>query len=278
MPELNQVHINRKLNLIYYNFRGHPLCEFCDTRYMDSDELYRHLRRDHLYCHFCDADGKHHYYGSYDYLKGHFQSDHFLCIEGDCINERFTSVFRTEIDLKAHKASVHGKQLGKVGAKQARTLELEFRLAPRPRSNEQQSSNSQQQRTSRVPQAPTLGQHLGRQGVIIDNPTWSDEEDGAVGTINQNLSDFTLDSHKRINALDPELFPSLGGVATPLPSAIATKPLTRSGGGGNGITIRHFKNSRGLARTDENFPALSGETPSTPSISTGGSTLRFSVK
>lgn len=42
--------------------RGHPLCEFCDERYMDSDELFRHLRRDHLFCHFCDADGFHQYY------------------------------------------------------------------------------------------------------------------------------------------------------------------------------------------------------------------------
>ncbi|CAG2063694.1 unnamed protein product [Timema podura] len=44
--------------------RGHPLCEFCDERYMDTDELYRHLRRDHLFCHFCDADGFHRYYRS----------------------------------------------------------------------------------------------------------------------------------------------------------------------------------------------------------------------
>lgn len=42
--------------------RGHPLCQFCDVRYMDSDELYRHLRKDHFYCHFCDADGLHQYY------------------------------------------------------------------------------------------------------------------------------------------------------------------------------------------------------------------------
>ncbi len=38
--------------------RGHPLCEFCMTRYMDKDELYRHLRRDHFICHFCEADGQ----------------------------------------------------------------------------------------------------------------------------------------------------------------------------------------------------------------------------
>jgi hypothetical protein len=43
--------------------RGHPLCEFCDERFMDNDELFRHLRRNHLFCHFCDADGYHRYFG-----------------------------------------------------------------------------------------------------------------------------------------------------------------------------------------------------------------------
>lgn len=37
----------------------------------------------------------------------------------------------------AHRASVHGKNLSKAATKQARTLELEFTLAPRPRQQEQ---------------------------------------------------------------------------------------------------------------------------------------------
>lgn len=111
--------------------KGHPLCEFCDQRYMDNDELFRHLRRDHLYCHFCDADGFHHYYNSYSDLRDHFRQEHYLCEEGTCLEEMFTGVFRTDIDLKAHKACTHGKHLGKAAAKQARTLELEFTLAPR---------------------------------------------------------------------------------------------------------------------------------------------------
>lgn len=69
---------------------------------MDSDELFRHLRRDHLFCHFCDADGKHLYYSSYDDLRNHFLEEHYLCEEGDCKNEKFTSVFRTDIDFKGN--------------------------------------------------------------------------------------------------------------------------------------------------------------------------------
>ncbi|RZC39782.1 hypothetical protein BDFB_001107 [Asbolus verrucosus] len=63
--------------------RGHPLCEFCDTRFMDSDELFRHLRRNHLFCHFCDADGKHQYYNSMEDLRKHFREEHYLCEEGE---------------------------------------------------------------------------------------------------------------------------------------------------------------------------------------------------
>lgn len=44
--------------------RGHPLCKFCDERYLDNDELLKHLRRDHYFCHFCDSDGAQEYYRS----------------------------------------------------------------------------------------------------------------------------------------------------------------------------------------------------------------------
>lgn len=42
--------------------RGHPLCEYCDQRWLDRDELFRHLRKEHYFCHFCDADGSNHFY------------------------------------------------------------------------------------------------------------------------------------------------------------------------------------------------------------------------
>ena len=38
-----------------FSFRGHPLCEHCDQRFFDRDELYRHFRKDHYFCHFCDT-------------------------------------------------------------------------------------------------------------------------------------------------------------------------------------------------------------------------------
>ncbi|XP_017271975.1 E3 ubiquitin-protein ligase ZNF598 [Kryptolebias marmoratus] len=109
--------------------RGHPLCKFCDDRYLDNDELLKHLRRDHYFCHFCDADGSQEYYSDYKYLSEHFRESHYLCEEGRCSSEQFTHAFRTEIDYKAHKASAHSKN--RAEARQNRQIDLQFTYAPR---------------------------------------------------------------------------------------------------------------------------------------------------
>jgi hypothetical protein len=36
-------------------FKGHPLCEFCETRHYDNDALWRHLKAEHHHCHCCGA-------------------------------------------------------------------------------------------------------------------------------------------------------------------------------------------------------------------------------
>ncbi|XP_062868890.1 E3 ubiquitin-protein ligase ZNF598 isoform X2 [Trichomycterus rosablanca] len=109
--------------------RGHPLCKFCDDRYLDNDELLKHLRRDHYFCHFCDADGAQEYYSNYKFLSDHFRESHFLCEEGRCRTEQFTHAFRTEIDYKAHKAAAHSKN--RAEARQNRQIDLQFSYAPR---------------------------------------------------------------------------------------------------------------------------------------------------
>ncbi|KAJ0177098.1 hypothetical protein K1T71_007107 [Dendrolimus kikuchii] len=125
-------HHRRKGDVDDTSHRGHPLCEFCEERFMDADELYRHLRKEHLYCHLCDADGRNLYYASHSALAHHFRSDHYLCEEGECAGQHLTAVFRSEIDLKAHKATVHGRGLARGAARQARTLELQFNITPHP--------------------------------------------------------------------------------------------------------------------------------------------------
>lgn len=239
--------------------KGHPLCEFCDQRYMDNDELYRHLRRDHLYCHFCDADGLHQYYSSYDYLRDHFRQEHYLCEEGVCAEEKFTSVFRTDIDLKAHKASVHGKQLSKAAAKQARTLELEFTLAPRG-ENRMNRRNMLGASTSRNTRDYNGRDYSSRDYQQTSVPS------GSNSFVSNNEPTFTRQPSVDVQSTDE--FPTLGGnAATPV---VPTLTQTKSRGN---VTIRSTVRNQPLAVTDENFPAL-GLDSAGPGIS---KTVNFSV-
>ncbi|CAK9828233.1 E3 ubiquitin-protein ligase ZNF598 [Anthophora retusa] len=276
--------------------KGHPLCEFCDQRYMDNDELFRHLRRDHLYCHFCDADGLHQYYSSYDYLRDHFRQEHFLCEEGMCVEEKFTSVFRTDIDLKAHKASVHSKQLSKAAAKQARTLELEFTLAPRGenRMNRRGMLGTSTSRSSRDYSGRDYSgrdysgrdysgrdysgrdysgrDYSGRDysGRDYSGRDYNLREYQQTVTPNANVfvsnNEPTFVRQPSVDVQSTEEFPTLGNIAPIVPT------LNQSKGRGN-VTIRSTIRPQPLAVTDENFPVLGLESGST-SIS---KTVNFSV-
>lgn len=254
-PDLAQH--RRKGDIDDKSHKGHPLCEFCDQRYMDNDELFRHLRRDHLYCHFCDADGLHQYYSSYDYLRDHFRQEHFLCEEGMCAEEKFTSVFRTDIDLKAHKASVHSKQLSKAAAKQARMLELEFTLAPRGEN--------------RMNRRGMLGPSTSRNSRDYSGRDYNLRE--YQQTVTPNSSNVFMSNNEptfvqqpSVDVQSTEEFPTLGNTAPIVPT------LNQSKGRGN-VTIRSTIRPQPLAVTDENFPALGPESGST-SIS---KTVNFSV-
>lgn len=135
--------------------KGHPYCQFCDERYLDNDILHMHLRKTHFWCHFCENEGKQDYYVDCHSLKKHFKEDHFLCEEGSCKQEIFTSAFRNEIDLKAHRASVHSKGMSKAEAKQARALPVEFSYTGHHFDGDM--SQSKRRGQSAVPVATTHG-------------------------------------------------------------------------------------------------------------------------
>ncbi|KAI8039514.1 E3 ubiquitin-protein ligase ZNF598 [Drosophila gunungcola] len=199
--------------------RGHPLCEYCKKRYLDRDELFRHLRREHYFCHFCDADGCNEFYNDYADLADHFRQEHFLCEEGKCATEQFVGAFRNEIEYKAHVANMHGKSLNKQQAKQTRTLQLEITLGPRGRSGQTEQG-------------------------IANMRARNDEH-------NDYLDDLPSSSqrHVSIDAGNEDQFPTLRGTAA-APSVSLVRPPPPS--------MRNLSGTSGLARTKENFPALGG--------------------
>ncbi|XP_040829500.1 E3 ubiquitin-protein ligase ZNF598-like isoform X2 [Ochotona curzoniae] len=159
--------------------RGHPLCKFCDERYLDNDELLKHLRRDHYFCHFCDADGAQDYYSDYAYLREHFREKHFLCEEGRCSTEQFTHAFRTEIDLKAHRTACHSRS--RAEARQNRQIDLQFSYAPRhSRRNEGVVSGGDYEEVDRYNRQGRAGRAGGRGAQQSRRGSWRDEEEREV--------------------------------------------------------------------------------------------------
>ncbi|KNC23010.1 hypothetical protein FF38_07929 [Lucilia cuprina] len=221
--------------------RGHPLCEYCNKRYLDRDELFRHLRREHYYCHFCDADGCNEFYRDYNALSEHFRRDHYLCEEGRCATEEFTGAFRTEIDYKAHVANVHGKGMNKQQAKQTRTLQLEITLGPRGRSGQTEQGVANMRTRGNNDVEPEM------------------EEPSYYQTQNTNQQRPNIDPGSE------QEFPSLAGTSTG-PSVSLTRPPPPA--------ILNRSRMSGLARTKENFPALGGAVSSigsnSGSASSGG--------
>lgn len=211
--------------------RGHPLCEFCDSRFLDRDELFRHLRREHYFCHFCDADGGNQFYTDYSSLRDHFNKEHYLCEEGDCAQEQFTAVFRSDIDLKAHRANIHSKSLGKVATKQLKTLEFEFTLAPRSRNAQGDNGRG------------SSSHHHHRHRGGFDNQAEFEYE-----------PEITQVPVRVIDSKNEQEFPSLGGSGSTIRPNVS-------------ISTKTF-GSAGLVKTKENFPSLGGDGFSEPGRST----------
>ncbi|XP_076996437.1 E3 ubiquitin-protein ligase ZNF598 [Tamandua tetradactyla] len=161
--------------------RGHPLCKFCDERYLDNDELLKHLRRDHYFCHFCDSDGAQDYYSDYAYLREHFREKHFLCEEGRCSSEQFTHAFRTEIDLKAHRTACHSRS--RAEARQNRQIDLQFSYVPRHARREGVVSGEDYEEVDRYNRQGRAGRASGRGAQQSRRGSWRykrEEEDREV--------------------------------------------------------------------------------------------------
>ena len=158
-------------------------------------------------------------------MRVHFQDSHFLCEEGDCKDEKFTRVFRTDIDLRGHRAQVHSHSLGKAAAKQARTLELEFTLAPRS-----MESKGRIQRNQRC----ATRNHNGETSVISGEDRASRYAGSAA------------------NIRDPEQFPSLTAdqMLSVIPGSDNSQSLAQKLSKGNRFTVRNG------SQTNEEFPSL----------------------
>ncbi|XP_030368883.1 E3 ubiquitin-protein ligase ZNF598 isoform X2 [Scaptodrosophila lebanonensis] len=245
--------------------RGHPLCEYCNKRYVDRDELFRHLRREHFFCHFCDANGCNEFYNVYDDLAQHFRQAHFLCEEGKCATEQFTGAFPNEIEYKAHVASVHGKSLNKHQAKQTRTLQLEITLGPRKPRKMERNDETQ----NFMDEMPSTSTQRGHVNIDAGNQDEFPLLGGVTATPNVSLVGPPPPSMRNLSgtsglARTKENFPALGGGGVfkkPLSASGNSSGAARTGAAANGMVL-HVSNrpgaNSGKKSTEIDFPALSG--------------------
>ncbi|OAX82909.1 hypothetical protein ACJ72_02734 [Emergomyces africanus] len=107
-------------------FKGHPECGFCRQRFYGDDELYTHCRDKHERCHICDRRSgtrQQQYFVNYNSLEAHFNKDHFLCLDKECLEKKFV-VFESQLDLKAHQLESHPAGLSKDARRDARIVDL----------------------------------------------------------------------------------------------------------------------------------------------------------
>ncbi|KAI9877509.1 MAG: hypothetical protein M1830_003739 [Pleopsidium flavum] len=107
-------------------FKGHPECGFCRQRFYGDDELYTHCRDKHERCHICDRRNQarqQQYFVDYNALEVHFRTDHFLCLDQECLDKKFV-VFESEMDLKAHQLEIHPNGLSKDARRDARRVDI----------------------------------------------------------------------------------------------------------------------------------------------------------
>nr|XP_004295579.2 PREDICTED: E3 ubiquitin-protein ligase hel2-like [Fragaria vesca subsp. vesca] len=118
-------------------FKGHPMCEFCETRFYGQSELYSHMSTEHYKCHLCSNFGEQYeYHRNYNDLEEHFYQGHFLCEEESCLEKKFV-VFRSEAELKKHSNMEHGGRMSRSQRNAALQLPTSIRYGP---SNVRQDS------------------------------------------------------------------------------------------------------------------------------------------
>ncbi|XP_051487687.1 E3 ubiquitin-protein ligase ZNF598 isoform X2 [Apus apus] len=266
--------------------RGHPLCKFCDERYLDNDELLKHLRRDHYFCHFCDSDGAQEYYSDYEYLREHFREQHFLCEEGRCSTEQFTHAFRTEIDYKAHRSACHSRS--RAEARQNRHIDLQFSYTPRHPRREGVIGGEDYEEVDRYNRQGRSGRLGGRGGQQNRRGSWRykrEEEDRDVAAaVRASVAAKRQEERKRVE--DKEDSSSRGRKedlrdSEVLSSKRVPKPSSEVTAAANGVLSQDdfpaigsaagpLQGSAQLAAVklkEEDFPSLSSS--AAPTISSG---------
>lgn len=193
-------------------FRGHPECGFCRQRFYGDDELYTHCRDRHERCHICDRRSGHRqqqYYVDYNALEEHFQKDHFLCLDQECLDKKFV-VFEAQMDLKAHQLECHPNGLSKDARRDARIVDLsafDYRTPYQPQPRRERRGAGRGRDPNAEPLPASSAQPLRRDEVAYQRQM-------AIQSA-QSLSTRSFGGQLTRNDTQPVRAPPRSGNATP---------------------------------------------------------------
>jgi len=126
---------------------GHPMCRFCNRRFYEDGDLFKHMYSAHETCFLCERSGvQFEFYKDYPLLEKHFEKCHFVCKESLCQEKHFVA-FATEIELQTHTLKEHTAKFMKGTGKKGTKLNLD--LFASGSSSGQVIENQMQERTRR---------------------------------------------------------------------------------------------------------------------------------
>lgn len=232
-------------------FEGHPLCEFCrPKRFYDLNYLHQHLNKDHYKCHVCEQQGlANQFFKNYKSLEKHFDTQHFLCRDVQCLQARFV-VFANELDLRHHERQVHGGT--STGSSK---INIEFRVRRPTQSSEE------------VPSEADFNYNLDGQAFVPENLPQTAANNQAVHADHSDITLHPLHVQRTAQLREQaaewrgantstEAFPTLEAVTAADGAAAAGNAPLRFGWASGATLSRVGVQSDVGAVTEEAFPSL----------------------
>uniref|UniRef100_A0A8R1E146 RING-type E3 ubiquitin transferase n=1 Tax=Caenorhabditis japonica TaxID=281687 RepID=A0A8R1E146_CAEJA len=188
------------------SFKGHPQCLFCEQKFLDEENRYRHLRKEHFFCQFCESDGTmtNVFFGKHDELKKHYKENHFICEVDEC--KEMGIAFASKFELDLHCANEHSERRN--------LIELGFGQRPQPADARRPMGRGRGGRHNEPPPQVPRERIALVQRQVETNPQ---SDPSQFTTVRSAQSKSTVLTQRSAFTSSQQEFPSLAGNAPPPP-------------------------------------------------------------
>ncbi|KAF9119723.1 hypothetical protein BGW39_011966 [Mortierella sp. 14UC] len=263
-------------------FNGHPECGFCKESFYGDDELFEHCKKNHEQCFLClRRNIRHQYYDKYPDLERHFYSEHYACMDPECMEKKFV-VFDSDLDLKGHEAEMHPNATHgqRNRLRDARKIDISFNYqsasensnARRGGRNNNNNNNRQQGRSSNrevdVPSQPQLTPHqiqqIALQQQMAEEHERRQNSENAEAAAREGLADLSLDSASQTKSMLRTRPPAGFGATLSEPTPVRPQSSSTSAAGRVAANIQRTSSPMRastpvvVSQSSSDWPAVSG--------------------